>query len=76
MRGLEERDVRRLFEQLAALGWLAQMPGPRPSSPPQWLVNPAVHQKFAARASQEAQRRREVMETIRQTADARRDEFC
>jgi hypothetical protein len=76
MRGLEGRDVRRLFEQLEALGWLEQTPGPRPSSPPQWIVNPAVHRKFDARARREVERRREVREAILQAAEARKVDFC
>jgi hypothetical protein len=57
MRGLERRDTERIFEQLDAFGWVARTPGPRPSDPPHWVVNPAVHPKFAARAEQERQRR-------------------
>jgi len=64
MRNLNERDIRTVFEQLAALGWLEQVPGPRPSSPPRWIVNPGVHVKFADRAAQEARRRKQVRETL------------
>ena len=53
MRKLEQRDTRAVFEQLEALGWLSQIAGPRPSSPPQWLVNPRVHRNLP-----NAQRRR------------------
>ena len=73
MRGIEDRDVRRLFEQLAALGWLTPTPGPRPSSPPVWRVNPAVHAKFASRATRERERRAEVRETLE---NLRRGEIC
>jgi len=31
-----------LLDQLDALGWVDRVPGPRPSSPPQWIVNPVV----------------------------------
>ena len=64
MRKLEQRDTRAVFEQLEALGWLSQIDGPRPSSPPQWLVNPRVHEKFAERAKTEAERRKKVHAAI------------
>ncbi len=64
MRGLKEHEIRPLLEQLAALGWLDRIDPPRPSSPPHWQVNPAVHQKFADRAAAEAQRRHAARETI------------
>jgi hypothetical protein len=57
MRNLTEPETRRIFEQLEALGWLSRTEGPRPSSPPHWLVNPAVHLRFAEQAAQEASRR-------------------
>lgn len=64
MRGLKDYEVRPLLEQLAALGWLEQIPGPRPSSPPHWIVNPAVHTLFADTGRKEAQRRQEARATI------------
>jgi hypothetical protein len=57
MRGLKEHETRPLMEQLAALGWLDRIDPPRPSSPPHWQVNPAVHEKFTDRAVREAERR-------------------
>jgi hypothetical protein len=57
MRGLKEYETRPLMEQLAALGWLNRVDALRPSSPPHWYVNPAVHEKFADRAVREAERR-------------------
>lgn len=60
MRGLSENETRPLFEQLAALGWLERVPGPRPSSPPVWIVNPEVHRLFGARANAERARREEA----------------
>ena len=65
MRGLKEQEVRPLLEQLAALGWLDRIDPPRPSSPPHWAVNPAVHTKFTDRAAREAERRGKARETIR-----------
>jgi hypothetical protein len=57
MRKLTRRDVDAIFEQLDALGWVIRTPGPRPSDPPHWIVNPVVHQKFAERGQAEAERR-------------------
>jgi hypothetical protein len=60
MRKLERRDVDAIFEQLDALGWVTRVPGARPSDPPHWVVNPAVHQKLAERGRAEAERRQRV----------------
>jgi hypothetical protein len=57
MRNLTRRETDAIFEQLDALGWITRTPGPRPSDPPHWIVNPAVHQKFAERGKAEAERR-------------------
>ena len=57
MRKLERRDTDAIFEQLEALGWVTKTPGPRHSAPPFWVVNPAVHQRFTARAEAERNRR-------------------
>ena len=57
MRSLKPRETGELFEQLDALGWVTRIPGPRPSDPPHWIVNPIVHQKFAERAEAEKERR-------------------
>ena len=64
MRGLKDHEIRPLLEQLDALGWLERLEPPRPSSPPHWRVNPAVHQKFADRAASEAERRQDARATI------------
>ena len=64
MRGLKDFEIRPLLEQLAALGWLDRIDPPRPSSPPHWQVNPAVHARFAQRGEREAQRRQEARQTI------------
>lgn len=65
MRGLKEHEIRPLLEQLDALGWLDRVDPPRPSSAPHWQVNPAVHQKFADRASREKARRSKARQAIR-----------
>jgi hypothetical protein len=57
MRGLKEHETRPLLEQLSALGWLERIDPKRPSLPPHWRVNPAVHEKFTDRAVREAERR-------------------
>ncbi len=57
MRGIDRPNIQRIFEQLEALGWLQQTPGKRPTDPPHWKVNPAVHARFAARAELEFKRR-------------------
>jgi hypothetical protein len=57
MRGLSRPETEAILDQLDALGWVDRVPGPRPSSPPQWIVNPVVHTKFAKRAAAEAERR-------------------
>jgi hypothetical protein len=57
MRSLCRQDIEAVFDQLEALGWITRTPGPYVRSPPHWIVNPAVHTKFAERASAEAERR-------------------
>ena len=64
MRAIREADIRPLLEQLAALGWLTKVDGPKPTLPPHWAVNPAVHVRFADRAKQEAARRGEAKTAI------------
>jgi hypothetical protein len=64
MRSLKQREVEGLFEQLDAFGWLTRVPGPRPSYPHHWVVNSAVHQKFAERAEAEKKRREQDRVTL------------
>ena len=59
MRKLSKRDTEAVFEQLEALGWLSS--GDRRG---QWKVNPLVHQRFAERGRQEADRRAATRELI------------
>lgn len=76
MKKLTERDTRPLFEQLAAMGWLERIEGPRPSSAPHWLVNPHVHVRFADHAAAERDRRaraREVLTSLGQSEQASLD---
>lgn len=64
MRKLTDREIRVVFEQLEALGWLVRQDAPKSSSPPHWHVNPLVHTKFEARAEQERKRREETKKII------------
>jgi hypothetical protein len=64
MRAIRETDIRPLLEQLASLGWLERIDGPRPSSQPYWTVNPAVHRKFAERGSEETARRENARRAV------------
>ena len=64
MRNLKRRETEAIFEQLDAFGWVTRTPGPRPSDPPHWIVNPAVHQKFAERAEAAKKRREQEREAI------------
>lgn len=73
-RGLKDRDIRPLFEQLAALGWLTRVDGMRAGSPPHWRVTPRVHTLFAEKAEEEIRRREEVRAIIAEASVARREE--
>jgi hypothetical protein len=64
MRRLGPDKTLAVFEQLEALGWLDRVPSRFRGAALRWLVNPAVHQKFAERAKSEAARRAEVRQTI------------
>jgi hypothetical protein len=64
MRKLGSDEALAVFEQLEAFGWLDRAPSPHRGAPPHWLVNPAVHQKFAERAKSEAARRAQVRQMI------------
>lgn len=64
MRRLSPEAGLAVFEQLEAFGWLERTPSRLRGAPAHWLVNPAVHQKFAERAKDEAARRAEVRRTI------------
>lgn len=64
MRGLKDHEIRVIFEQLEALGWLERLDAPKPSSQPHWQVTPVVHTKFEARAKEERKRRKATKEVI------------
>ena len=66
MRGLTQREVESIFQQLEALGWVNRIQARR-ADQVQWLVNPEVHRLFRERAEKEAARRqrdKEMMKTI------------
>ncbi|MGY4317226.1 DUF3987 domain-containing protein [Bradyrhizobium sp. JR3.5] len=56
MRRLSPEAGLSVFEQLEAFGWLERTPSRLRGAPTHWLVNPAVHNKFAERAKEEAAR--------------------
>lgn len=65
MRKLARADVMRVFEQLEALGWVAQQPtAGRVNAAPTWIVNPEVHRLFAERKGAEVERRRKAADAI------------
>ena len=64
MRRLKPDEALAVFEQLQALGWLDRKASPRSGKPDHWVVNPAVHEKFAERAKVETERRAEVRQMI------------
>jgi hypothetical protein len=64
MRKLERQEIAAVFDQLDALGWIDRIAGHRPTDLPRWIVNPAVHIKFAERAEAEKGRRERERETI------------
>ncbi|CAN7701385.1 DUF3987 domain-containing protein [Mesorhizobium sp. LjNodule214] len=68
MRAMDNHEAQSVLERLDAFGWLEPVPTARRDSL-QWTVRPAVHTLFAARATEEAERRRKVREVI---ADAGR----
>ena len=72
MRKLTRRETEAIFEQLDALGWITRTPGPRPSDPPHWIVNPVVHQKFAERGEAETERRAREPGNDRRNAEGHR----
>lgn len=64
MRGLRESDIRPIFEQLEALGWLTRSEPARQGGQLYWNVNPEVHRKFLKRAELEARRRSESQKIV------------
>lgn len=73
MRGLTTREITPVLEQLEAFGWLFRGASLRAGSPPQWKVNPAVHELYAERGERECRRREEIVVRIaKSVAEVRR----
>lgn len=69
MRKLAKPEVIVVFEQLEALGWVSPQPMlARSNAPLTWVVNPEVHRLFIKRAAEEATRRAQVSDLIREAA--------
>jgi hypothetical protein len=66
MRGLTRQETESIFEQLDALGWVTKIPGPRPTVPAHWIVNPEVHRRFVGRAEREAAERAKLHKMIKE----------
>jgi hypothetical protein len=64
MKKFDKRTWEAVLDQMDSWGWLDVVPGPRPTSPRQGVVNPMVHQKFAAKAKEEVERRKIARETM------------
>ena len=67
-RALEWWEVRQIVDSLCTLDWLAPDAGSIDTDgrPRAWFVNPAVHEAYSKQAATEAERRRQVAETIRE----------
>jgi Protein of unknown function (DUF3987) len=74
LRLLKRPEMTALLEQFDALGWVTEVPGPRPKSPSRWLVNPECHRLYRDQAARETKRRQEVSETLKEVFAARRAE--
>ena len=65
MRKLTQRDTLAVFEQLEAFGWVTRPFKIEPGPVTKWIVNEAVHQRFAQRAKEEAERRQHEWKQIK-----------
>ena len=68
MRGLKDHEIRVIFENLEAIGWLQRVDPPKASPPPHWNVNLVVHTKFEARINAERKRRVTTMKVMQEIA--------
>ncbi|MFN3722273.1 MAG: DUF3987 domain-containing protein [Paracoccaceae bacterium] len=64
LRSLKNDEIKPMFEQLAALGWIESIEGPRRNST-KHVVNPQVHTLFAERANAEMTRRNKAKAELR-----------
>lgn len=62
LRKLDRFEGARIFEQMEAYGWLEQ--GHKRNDAPNWVVNPKVHEVYAAKALEEKTRREEMREQV------------
>lgn len=60
MRKITNSDILPIFQSLVALGWLAEGGQLRPTSMPDFIVNPMVHNLYAERAIKERTRREDA----------------
>lgn len=61
----QRRELLEVMESLVAMGWLRAEPHANPArGPSAWLVNPAVHTRFAARAEAERAERAAAQEDL------------
>jgi hypothetical protein len=65
LRSVTADQARRLCEKLEAFGWLEPMEPRSRSNSPRWRVIPEVHNIFAQRGTQEAERRAEALQAFR-----------
>ncbi len=64
MRKLSKYEILPVLQQLVALNWLAEIPGPRADSDPRFLVNWIVHDLYAVRGDNERFRREKAQKIM------------
>ncbi len=67
MRNISTHHALPLLQQLVALNWLAEEPGPRATSDPRFIVNLYVHHLYSERAEKERQRREQARSIMAET---------
>jgi hypothetical protein len=65
LRSFSSDEARQLCERLEGFGWLDPIDPPSRSSTPRWRVIPAVHEIFAEKGRQDAERRQSAREALR-----------
>lgn len=64
LRGLERKEIERIFDQLDAYKWVDRLPPKRAGGPSHWKVNRQVHEVYHETARREIKRRQEVREWL------------
>ncbi len=64
LRGLKKHEILPVLQQLVALNWLAEIPGPRAESDPKFLVNWTAHELYAGRGERERERREQAQKIM------------